>query len=495
MPIPLLPYMNMGNTMSTATSLGMFPNPIAVPQRKTPPVPTPRPVVMQSPGGSVAAAPQGDGRPMVPAAVGAPGTDSALAKALIQGAQPTGPMYSIAEPLGRLAELWAGTRLAKQTEKSQLQQRQQAASDLSAWLVGGRSGPVPDSVMQVPEYADAIMRAELANTATKTTPYSDVAKIEQDFKNGLIDQNQRDTLVAQAQAGTDVKPTTVTIRDPNDPNKTIEAWSYPDGRVVPIGQAPDKNMLSPEAYQQKLGIAGAGAAKTIGTPPAGWAIQYDDKGNPIGMTPIPGGPADTKAQAEKDAKNVGYENQGNQAQTMLSTTQNIRGEIKKGQESGFPVTGTASIPFSLYSGTPAGRVRSYVKALQSGVALQAMMRLKQASATGATGFGQLSNKELGILINNIGALDPNTTDPDIFMQTLDRIDQQYQAALDDIRRNVDPQRIKELGLEPLLNGTASLGAPGMLQAPASPVGNDIYAPPSSPGGDVNINGYIIRRNN
>lgn len=133
-------------------------------------------------------------------------------------------------------------------------------------------------------------------------------------------------------------------------------------------------------------------------------------------------------------------------------------DLKKVFESAdTPVTGTMSRPFAVLSGTPAGRARSLIGPLKSGVAIGALSRLKESSATGASGFGALNTAELQLLIDDIGALDPDTTEPDIFLKTVDRIGNRYERIIKDIKSNVSPERIRELGLEPLIGSIESQG--------------------------------------
>jgi len=68
-----------------------------------------------------------------------------LAQALMKNAMPTGPMYSPLEPLGRLAELWAGNR----GEQRYLQERQKAVADFGNSFGGdpitaGLNSPLPE---------------------------------------------------------------------------------------------------------------------------------------------------------------------------------------------------------------------------------------------------------------------------------------------------------------------------------------------------------------
>lgn len=212
--------------------------------------------------------------------------------------------------------------------------------------------------------------------------------------------------------------------------------------------------------QRKAGASNVtvGGAK-YGTIPTGYELREGPGG--AQLVPIPGGPAAVSAADDaakaKTQEAATTETSTSKASMMLDAVGGIRDEFKNANT---PVTGTLSIPFAQYSGSPAGKVRSYVGALKSGVVLEAMQRLKQASATGSTGFGAMNQSELRILIDAIGALDPDTTDPKIFLKTIDRIEGQYKRVVADIRRNVSPERIAELGLEELLSGAGD--------APATP---------------------------
>lgn len=177
--------------------------------------------------------------------------------------------------------------------------------------------------------------------------------------------------------------------------------------------------------------------------------------------PIPGSPAAIAAEqaAAEQERLAGAQTRSDadKAETTLDATGSVL-DIMRDAET--PATGTLSRPFALYSGTPAGKVRSYVKTLQSGVALGAMQRLKEMSATGATGFGALSAPELDLLINDIGALDPDNTEPEIFIKTVERIRDRSRRVAHDIAKNVSPERIQELGLQPFIDAFKASEAKG-----------------------------------
>lgn len=185
--------------------------------------------------------------------------------------------------------------------------------------------------------------------------------------------------------------------------------------------------------------------------------------------PVPGSPADIKARSEEFERqrlaDANVASDAGRAEVALDAAGSVL-DIMKNSDT--PATGTLSRPFAMYSGSPAGKVRSYVNTLQSGVALGAMQRLKEASSTGATGFGALNGKELDLLINDVGALDPDNTEPEIFTKTVERIQSRAKKVAEDIAKNVSPERIQELGLDTFvrsygMGGQDDTPQPGTVQ--------------------------------
>lgn len=237
----------------------------------------------------------------------------------------------------------------------------------------------------------------------------------------------------------------------------------PDGKPIaalPVKPDAQPSALREYAYSKSQGYQGtftdwkrenaqAGRPQNIGSIPPGHQLDYDKQGNIIGMSPMAGSPAASKVAAEKKAQESASVSSAVKAETMLAATSDIRKEIREART---PVTGTSSLPFALYSGSAAGRVRSYVGTLKSGVVLGAMQKLKEASSTGATGFGAMNQSELQILIDDIGALNPDTTEEDIFLKTINRIEDRYKRVIVDVQKNVSPERQRELGLDKLIAG-------------------------------------------
>ena len=58
----------------------------------------------------------------------------------------------------------------------------------------------------------------------------------------------------------------------------------------------------------------------------------------------------------------------------------------------------------------------------------------------------MNEAELKILTEMLGALDPDTTDPDILRKTLEGVRTQVEIVKADVLREVEPYRLHELGL-------------------------------------------------
>jgi len=225
-----------------------------------------------------------------------------------------------------------------------------------------------------------------------------------------------------------------------------------------LGLPPGSYQRGPQGKIMQIG----GRNMTVSLPAPPQHYTYNDPMDPSkGVTVIPGSPADIKqreaaAAAEQEQQEASKREEvksvvgAEGANVVLDATKEIKNLIDT--KSGFfdPVTGTGSRITAWWSSSDAGKLRSYVKPITSGVAIQTMMRLKEASSTGATGFGQLNRSELELLVNAMGSLDPDRTDPAIFRKTITDIEDRYNRVVKDIRKNVTPERIKELGLEPLL---------------------------------------------
>ena len=161
------------------------------------------------------------------------------------------------------------------------------------------------------------------------------------------------------------------------------------------------------------------------------------------------------ADAEQKAVNQARANITNNVGNLKRTLKNIfnAAEIVETNPDAI-MSGPAGELMALDPNTPAGELRSYIGVVISQGVIDVMMKLKEASAHGSTGFGQLNREELKMLINQMGAIDPKTTRSEVILATLNDLGQFWEQNLKKIA--LDPQMTQELaegyGVEKLLWG-------------------------------------------
>lgn len=177
-------------------------------------------------------------------------------------------------------------------------------------------------------------------------------------------------------------------------------------------------------------------------------MEYDlnEQGQPYQILK-PGGKIEADKTADEERKTAGTLDTLEKADSMTWAVNDIK---RIAEESSGPITGTWSRLTNWETGSPAGQVAANVATLKSGTVLGAMKKLKELSATGATGFGAMNGSELQVLIDDIGALDPVNTDERIFMATIDRIGKRWDRVLADIKKNVPREKLREYGFEELV---------------------------------------------
>lgn len=130
-------------------------------------------------------------------------------------------------------------------------------------------------------------------------------------------------------------------------------------------------------------------------------VGYDQKGQPMVRKIKRDVPAE-KFDTEQQDKKKSQEERGQIVLDSAKETLDTIGEVEKGIDNFGAFGDLPSIP-----GTNRVNWQANVDKLLSGKILDVMTKLKEASKTGGTGFGQLSNKELQVLTNASTALKKN----------------------------------------------------------------------------------------
>ena len=158
--------------------------------------------------------------------------------------------------------------------------------------------------------------------------------------------------------------------------------------------------------------------KQTGAIPPGYKAAYDDKGNIISLTEIPGGPAAQGVAAAEEAK------EAQQAQKQR-TSDIVTGDIDlvlSQVDEGFPVTGVFSAA-SAIPGTKAHDVARTLDTIKANIGFDKLQAMRDASPTGGA-LGQVSERENILLQSTFGSL-AQSQSGDQFKRNLKRLKETY----------------------------------------------------------------------
>lgn len=210
-------------------------------------------------------------------------------------------------------------------------------------------------------------------------------------------------------------------------------------------------------------------------PPSGY--RWSANG---GLEPIPGGPADKSGTQSP---------QQSAAAKALSDDEVLKAiELARSQVSGWS-TGIAGQALGRFGGTDARALAAPLSTIASRLTLDKLQELKNASSTGASGFGSLTEKEGALLRDSVAGLD-QYQDGDALIRALDAVETHYRnmRALADGKdfRNPDVQLQYGIGQrqrDMAAKVTSALAPPGSKQ-------QDVAVPPDL---QKEIMGYVQSR--
>ena len=350
--------------------------------------------------------------------------------------QPRGPAplsagQAIVEGLGKGLEGWAVGN-AKDKEARQKSERGRMMAD---FLLGDKVA------------ADDPRRATMATMLAEgwdLGPFGGVAMDRLGFgtpqapikvgkDESLLDPNTYEPLYQPPPGTDDLKPQVVEIQDPNGPpGATIKVWSYPDGRMVPVGQAPgeappERPWWAPEgggvdpAYIEGQRAGATNITNTIGPdgidygePEKGTVFARDDDGNiilepdpnnpqylrPV-QVPIGGGSVERERLAGEAAANVRGSQKKRTADVVVDSVDRALDSIEKNPAG---TTGWGGAFLQYLPGAEAQSVQQRLLTIKANIGFDRLQLMRESSPTGGA-VGQVSNFENQLLQATFGALE------------------------------------------------------------------------------------------
>ena len=164
----------------------------------------------------------------------------------------------------------------------------------------------------------------------------------------------------------------------------------------------------------------------VGTIPQGWQLVETPDGAGWTMTPIPGGPADLEQQAAEEAKATGREQELRSASIVL---EDIDRALNLAQTSEWPTTGFFGSLMSNVQGTDAYDLSELIGGIGANLSMTKLQELRNASTTGGSGLGQVTENEHKIMQDTYGSLIQSQS-REQFLFNLQRLRDVYSAIVD-----------------------------------------------------------------
>lgn len=182
------------------------------------------------------------------------------------------------------------------------------------------------------------------------------------------------------------------------PNPIMDERSAPLGSTAKAPSAYDQNAQAFKNHQVTQQMQ-AGLLKAL---PPGYMLDPD---KPNAIKPIPGGPAEQKAADDKRASDESVRATHEAARQSVEkaniTTKTINKILPQLNSM---TTGVAAALTEAVPGTPAYNVGKLKDTVVANIGLKELKAMKEASKTGASGMGALSEKELAVLETSLGNL-------------------------------------------------------------------------------------------
>lgn len=170
-------------------------------------------------------------------------------------------------------------------------------------------------------------------------------------------------------------------------------------------------------------ISGGGVnvdVNNMGNIPAGYKVDYDEAGNPVSMSPIPGSPDDVKA---KDAAAAAEAGQGTKATYGNIVVEDIGRAVDRIKADPTMTTGMFGSLLANWAGSEAHSVSKLLDTVKANAGFDRLQAMREASPTGGA-LGAVTERELSLLQSAIGNLEQSQNADDLVFN-LKRVQQIY----------------------------------------------------------------------
>jgi len=215
------------------------------------------------------------------------------------------------------------------------------------------------------------------------------------------------------------------IQEPKAPSAASRIVTGEDAKALGLDPALRYNVEEGPNGVKATPIGGGQTVnRTDPAPPAGFRNVYNEQGLLVAQEPIPGSPAAQEAEAAKAAQERAAAGAAVNEETRSNVVLEASGKIRKALDGGglFDLPEVGIVGNALKGvNQEAADVGGMLETLKGMVVFDRLEKLKQASATGASGLGQVTEREIALLGSQLGALEQNLSKP-LILSTLDTVE-------------------------------------------------------------------------
>lgn len=141
-----------------------------------------------------------------------------------------------------------------------------------------------------------------------------------------------------------------------------------------------------------------------------------------GLRPIPGGPAYVKNQEQAKKEQIHKDSGIQEAKLIIGKIDDALGKVSGWSAGG--MASTKNVPF-LGQATGATDLAADIESIHSTLGIQKLMEMKNNSKAGASGMGQLSDREMSLLVSALASLKQEQR-PTQLRSRLEKVKKHYQ---------------------------------------------------------------------